>query len=83
MIDAFERCSSVSFVQGDGDVGGGNVAFVSVAPSDAGPAVAFVLLHHGQLLPLLHGDGPFTGAWEKRQDDRNGCGRDLQTETKG
>lgn len=67
VIDAFfsnaGSCTSGSFVQADGDVGRGNVALVAVAPADAGPAVAFVLLHHGELLPLLHGDGAFTGAW--------------------
>lgn len=52
-----------SFVQGDGDIRRGDVAFLPVVPADAGPAVAFVLLHHGQNLAFLHWDGAFAGPW--------------------
>ena len=51
-----------SLVKGEADVGGGDVALVSVGAAHAGPAIALVLLHHGQHLTLLHGNGAFTGA---------------------
>lgn len=54
----------VSFFQVDGDVGCRYVPFIPIVPTDTRPAVPFVLLYHGQHLPLLHWDGPFTGAWK-------------------
>lgn len=50
-----------SFVQRNGDIRCRYVAFIAIVPTDTCPAIAFVLLHHSQYLPLLHSDGPFTG----------------------
>lgn len=51
-----------SFVQRNGDIRCRYVAFIAIVPTDTCPAIAFVLLHNSQYLPLLHSDGPFTGA---------------------
>lgn len=50
-----------SLVEGDVDVGGGNVALVPIGAPHASPAVALVLFHHRQHLTLLHGNGAFAG----------------------
>ena len=80
---------SGSLVEGDADVGGGDVALVPVGPAHPRPAVSLVLLHHRQDLPLLHGDGPLAGTCRvgrgegRRGGERGGWREEGGGEAKG